>query len=114
VFGGHEERVRAAGVVAGQLEHLRSLCREHPAVAGHGRGGRIQAVEVSAGDVQWLLVLPRVGLLDVQRVADSDVEQGAPGVVGLERGEPLRDLADRVHPQVEDAGGGDDGRRRLE
>jgi hypothetical protein len=74
---------RAAGVVAGELEHLRPHCREHPAVAGHGGGNRVEVVEVSAGDLQRLLVLARVGLVDVQRVADADADQAAPGVVGL-------------------------------
>jgi hypothetical protein len=55
-----------------------------------------------------------VGLIDEDRVADADAEQRAAGVVGFESGEPLAHLVDPVPPEVEDAGGDDDGRRRFD
>ena len=106
--------MRAAGGVARQLEHLRPDRREHPPVAGHGGGDGVQVVEVPAGHLQRLLVLARVGLLDEQRVADANAEQRAVRVIGLQRGEPRAHLVGGVHPEVQDAGGGDDGRGRVE
>ena len=36
------------------------------------------------------------------------------GVIGLQRGEPRAHLVGGVHPEVQDAGGGDDGGGRVE
>ena len=55
-----------------------------------------------------------MGLLDEQGMADPDPEQRAPRMVCLEAGESLAHLGRGVHPEVEDAGGGDDRRCRIE
>ena len=70
-------------------------------------GDRVELVEVGAGLGQRLGVLARVAVVDEEVVAHADAEQRAAGVVGLERGEPLAHLGGAVHPEVEDAGGGD-------
>ena len=56
----------------------------------------------------------RVGLVDEQRVAHADAEQRAPGVVGVERRQAGAHVGRGVHPEVEDAGGGDDRARGVE
>src|SRR5262249_10322930 len=65
-------------------------------------------------DLQRLLVLAGMGLLDEQRVADADAEEGASGVVHLDGGELLAHLGSGVHPEGQDAGGGDDRGRGFE
>ena len=95
VLGRHEVGVRAAGAVAGQLEHLRAECREHAPVGGHGGGDRVELVEVPAGDLASGFVYSPGWVWSMSRwVADADAEQGAAGVVGLERGEALAHLVD--------------------
>ena len=53
-------------------------------------------------------------VVDEQMVAHPDTEQRAPRVVGLQRGKAVAHFGDRMHPEVEDAGGGDEGRGGVE
>ena len=96
VLGGHEIRVPTGGAVTGEGDHLRAERGEQPGAVRHGRGRRVERVEVLA----HRRVRPRV-LLDERRVARAEAQDEAPGLPA--RVALAGDLLGVLHPDVEDA-----------